>query len=410
MRYASVCSGVEAASLAWESLGWTPAWFAQFDPEHNYKNGPDFPSAVLAARWPHVPNLGDMTKLNQHEVYHNEQFDLLVGGTPCQDDSIAGKRKGMDGKRGVIKDDFVRILEDKQPTWFVWENVPGVLSSNGGKNFSTFLGNLKAVGYSFCWRIIDAQYCGVPQRRRRVFIVGYLGDDWRPPAAVLFEPQSMPGYFKPSKKEREDTTAYTPSSFGGYREGVRTLRAAGGDLGGGSENLVVHGTQDPCVSDKAFALGRNNGGENVLIQNYIPKVAHCLQTTCNDYSRADGFNMIAIPIHDKATRFNGGGVGRKNDGGGNGLGISEDGAPMYSMMTGDRHGVHYEQIVRRLTEVEGERLQGMPEHHTNIIWKGKPAPSGQRYKAIGNSMATVAMHWIGKRIDFVDEVLNDLRS
>ncbi len=303
MRYASVCSGIEAASLAWEPLGWEPAWFAQFDPEHNYKNGPDFPSAVLAHRWPHVPNLGDMTKLNRHEVYQNEKLDLLVGGTPCQDDSIAGLRKGMDGKRGIIKDDFVRILAEKQPRWFVWENVPGVLSSNGGRNFAAFIGNIQAVGYSFAWRIIDAQYCGVPQRRRRVFIVGHLGDNWRAPAAVLFESQADTGISAP----------------------VRKANARG---------------------ERFFSLG------------------------CRAIDRIVVETLSARDYKDPQVMI----------------------APEFA---------------RRITEVEGERLQGMPDHHTNIIWKGKPAPSGQRYKAIGNSMATVVMHWLGKRIDYVDGLLND---
>lgn len=402
MRYASVCSGVEAASLAWEILGWEPAWFAQFDPEHNYKQGPDFPSAVLKARWPHVPNLGDMTKLATQDIYQNEEFDILVGGTPCQDDSIAGKRKGMDGKRGIIKNDYVRILKEKQPRWFVWENVPGVLSSNGGKNFSTFIGNLKAVGYSFCWRIIDAQYCGVPQRRRRVFIVGYLGDDWRPSAAVLFERQSMPGYFKPSGKTEKEPSRST---------GFSVKATSEGGLKDVTMSITVPYDAVIDMASKPLLHLSND------VQRYTPEIAHCLQTTCNDYSRADGFNMVVRPINT-LTRGHSHGVhyatafaqNSRNElrlEGGDGqrtgcLSASSSAKP------GQGHPTIYttDNVVRRLTEVEGERLQGMPDHHTNIMWKGKPAPAGQRYKAIGNSMATVAMHWIGKRIDFVDGVIN----
>ena len=401
MKYASVCSGVEAATLAWESLGWEPVWFSQYDPEHKYKQGPDFPSAVLAARWPHVPNLGDMTKLKEHEVYKNEPFDLLVGGTPCQGFSIAGLRKGLDDSRGQLTLEFVRILKEKQPRWFVWENVPGVLTSNDGRDFASFIGALKSVGYSFSWRIIDAQYCGVPQRRRRVFVVGHLGDDWRPSAAVLFEPQSMPGYFKPSRAQEQGATAFTASSFGAYREGFQTLRASGGDLGGGSETLI---TNAEGAKGLPFLTASNIGK---ILNNQTPLLVGALDTECGfqkqTHQSVKAGHVRALPLHDKATRFQGGGDMRSNDGAGNGLGAYSEADPMYTLTSGDKHGAFISNTVRRLTPVECERLQGMPDHHTNIIWKGKPAPEGQRYKAIGNSMAVPVMHWIGKRIYFVDE-------
>ena len=206
MRYLSVCSGIEAASVAWHPLGWSPIAFSEIDP---------FPSAVLAHRYGSnmpgedlssngVPNLGDMTKFREWPDYAD--VDVLVGGTPCQDYSIAGKRAGMAGERGQLTLTFVELLERYRPTWFVWENVPGVLSSNGGRDFATFLRDVGECGYGWAYRVLDAQYvrtCGrpvaVPQRRRRVFVVGYLGD-WRPPAAVFLEPEGMRGNPAPRRK------------------------------------------------------------------------------------------------------------------------------------------------------------------------------------------------------------------
>lgn len=174
MRYLSVCSGIEAATCAWHHLDWQPVAFSEVEP---------FPCAVLAHHYPDVPNLGDMTKFQE---WPNESIDLLVGGTPCQSFSIAGLRKGLDDPRGNLMLAFGAIANKYRPRWLVWENVPGVLSSNRGRDFATFLGALEELGYGFAYRILDAQYFGVAQRRRRVFVVGYLGD-WRPAAAVLFE-------------------------------------------------------------------------------------------------------------------------------------------------------------------------------------------------------------------------------
>ena len=178
MRYLSVCSGIEAATVAWHDLGWKPVGFSEIEP---------FPSAVLAHHYPAVINFGDMTKYKEWNIEHP---DILVGGTPCQSFSVAGLRKGLDDPRGNLALTYCGILDHFRPTWFVWENVPGVLSSSGGRDFGSFLGAVAELGYGFAYRVLDAQFFGVAQRRRRVFVVGYLGD-WRPPAAVLFERESL---------------------------------------------------------------------------------------------------------------------------------------------------------------------------------------------------------------------------
>ena len=275
MKYGSVCSGVEAASVAWHPLGWEPQWFSEIE---------KFPSAVLANHYPDVPNFGDMTKFK--EWPNDRSIDLLVGGTPCQSFSVAGLRKGLDDPRGNLMLTYLAIAERYRPRWLVWENVPGVLSSNKGRDFGTFLGALGKLNYGFASRVLDAQYFGVAQRRKRVFVVGYLGD-WRPAAAVLFERESLSGNTAPRRtpgksiaptvtqgppfsgtgNERVECEAivpvgYTSSSFGNYSEGVGTIRAAGGDLGGGSETLVpeVAGSLDTeCGGGKLTHQSAKNG-------------------------------------------------------------------------------------------------------------------------------------------------------
>ncbi|XJC79701.1 DNA cytosine methyltransferase (plasmid) [Delftia tsuruhatensis] len=180
MRFLSVCSGIEAASVAWNPLGWKAVAFSEIKP---------FPCAVLAHHYPDTPNWGDMTKFQE---WSDEPIDLLCGGTPCQSFSVSGLRKGLDDPRGNLMLTFGAIAAKYRPKWLVWENVPGVLSSNGGPDFGTFLGMLGQLGYGFAYRVLDAQYFGVPQRRRRVFVVGCLGG-WRSAAAVLFEQESFKG-------------------------------------------------------------------------------------------------------------------------------------------------------------------------------------------------------------------------
>ena len=204
MKYGSVCSGIEAASVAWHDLGWEPQWFSEIE---------QFPSEVLKHRFPDVPNLGDMTQLTQNPTFNEQSINLLVGGTPCQSFSVAGLRKGLADPRGNLMLTFLALADAKKPKWIVWENVPGVLSSNGGKDFGTFLGALGELGYGFAYRVLDAQYFGVAQRRRRVFVVGYLGD-WRVAAAVLFERESLQGNTKPSRKKREEVTSDAEGSIG----------------------------------------------------------------------------------------------------------------------------------------------------------------------------------------------------
>jgi DNA (cytosine-5)-methyltransferase 1 len=207
MRYISLFSGIEAATVAAEGLGWEPVCFAEIDP---------FPSAVLAYHYPEVPNLGDITKVDW--MPYRGKCDLIVGRSPCQSFSIAGKREGLNGASGLMWE-YVRAIREVCPQWVVWENVPGALSSSGGNDFRCLLSALDELGYGLAWRILDTQFFGVPQRRRRVFLVGHFGA--QPPTEILFEPESLRGDFETSRKKREAITARAGRCAEGASKGIK---------------------------------------------------------------------------------------------------------------------------------------------------------------------------------------------
>ena len=440
MNYLSVCSGVEAASVAWKGLGWNPLGFSEIE---------KFPSEVLQHHYPNVPNLGDMNNYKEWN-FGKRSVDLVVGGTPCQSFSVAGLRKGMEDPRGNLALTFCAILDKFRPKWFVWENVPGVLSSNKGRDFGSFLGALAELGYGASYRVLDAQNFGVPQRRRRVFVVGHLGD-WSPTAEVLFEPESLSRHIEESRKKRKDTPR--DSSLGIDTSSPLQARDCNGPNSDGlnktsAKMIPVLGTinkSGPLAARDYKDMGTD--GLNKTSSKMIPTIAHCLETTSNDYSRADGFNMIpektdALLARDykglnsdslasKAivevfenhgtdsrvkemgdtcstvtARWGTGGnnvpfalaentIGRQPLNGGNGDGYTEK-TPMYTLNATGVHGVSNQMAVRKLTPVECERLQGFPDNYTNIK---ENCPDGHRYKAMGNSMAVPVMRWIGERIN-----------
>ncbi|EDZ4356011.1 Dam family site-specific DNA-(adenine-N6)-methyltransferase [Salmonella enterica] len=517
MRYGSVCSGIEAASIAWESLGWQPTWFAEIEV---------FPSAVLANHWPHVTNLGDMTGIAAAVRAGNvEAPDVLVGGTPCQAFSIAGLRNSLADKRGQLTLSYVELanaIDDKRrergekEAIIVWENVPGVLSSKDNA-FGCFLAGLagedeaiepgerpaagKSNRYwrwnkktskhiaawpqrgciygqqrSVAWVIRDAQYFGVAQRRKRVFVVASARKGFDP-AEVLFEFEGVRRDTPPSRKTQTAVTAdagsgaeggshwdnptnphptlnqsnniggigasnqeifaqrgagivgaYRMTAFGEYSgDGTastvkardykdatdlavtysdvsRTLLSKSNDsMAEDLDTYAIHGTQDPDTSHElAHTLGRNHGQENACIAfsykdngaDATTDLSPTIRAGNHDISHANSGQPPAIAYAFKA------GQGAKAGG----IGYAEEQSPtLTSASSGSNltpaviHGV----AVRRLTPVECERLQGFPDNHTLIPWRGKDAadcPDGPRYKAIGNSMAVPVMRWIGERI------------
>lgn len=387
LTYGSVCSGIEAASVAWEPIGLSPAWLAQFDPEHDYSKGPDFPSAVLAHHWPHVPNLCDMTKIaDMLRGGAVSAPDILVGGTPCQAFSVAGMRKGLDDTRGQLTIKFVEIADeiDKQrgaghECIILWENVPGVLSSKDNA-FGCFLAGLVGEDCELvppggkwsnagcvsgpkrtaAWRILDAQYFGVAKRRRRVFVVASARDGFDP-TSVLFEREGVRRDTAPSRETGSVVAALTAN-------GVGTC-GADDNQGQAGHLIAVRGTQDPDTNTElAHTLGRNHGQENAI-------------------------------AYSVALRGREGGATAE-------LGDELAGCLRASTGGGDKPHVLANLAVRRLTPVECERLQGFPDGHTAIPYRNKPAADGHRYKSLGNSMAVPVIAWLGKRI--IKELANGL--
>jgi len=275
VRYLSVCSGIEAASAAWHPLGWTPVAFSEVD---------KFPSAVLAHHYPTVPNWGDMTKFKE---WPDADVDVLVGGTPCQSFSVAGLRKGMDDPRGNLALTYLAIAARYRPQWLVWENVPGVLSSNKGRDFGSILGGMVELGYGIAYRVLDAQHFGVPQRRRRIFVVGCLGD-WRRAAAVLFEQSCLLGNPPPSRKARQ--TAPT----------IPSRRTAGGGL---DTDFDCDGGLIPDVAPTMVANGNRTGGDRPYgtdgdtVTSLIPVIMSSGQANAEIFT--DGSAPTITCLHDR---------------------------------------------------------------------------------------------------------------
>lgn len=392
MRYISVCSGIEAASVAWEPLGWKPTAFSEIE---------KFPCRVLKHRFPDVPNRGDMTKF---EEWPDEPVDLLVGGTPCQSFSVAGKRGGMDDPRGQLAFAYAGILAKYRPRWLVWENVPGVLSSNKGRDFAAFVGELVKLGYGVCWRMLDAQHFGVPQRRKRIFAVGYLGD-WRPAAAVLFERQSCPGDFAPGRKTGEGVAK--PTIVGALTSSLSK------GLGHNKDDMIC--IDKPIATLTArFAKGHGYDGQDInaglphlLVSNTVtakwatgsggPAGDECqnlVLSTPKAFTAAEARRTGTVELKDQVPTLT-----SQTKRGDMTLKAGQ-GNPAVNQPT-----VMQSTQVRRLTPKECERLQGFPDDWTNIPTKGKDCPDGPRYKALGNSMAVPVMAWIGKRLAMVANIL-----
>ena len=450
MKFGSVCSGIEAASVAWHPLGWTAAWLSEIEP---------FPCAVLKHHYPDVPNHGDMTLLPEKILSGQvEAPDLFCGGTPCQAFSVAGLRNSLDDARGNLSltfvgianaIDHVRSLRGDAPAIVFWENVPGVLNTKDNA-FGCFLGALAGesdpitapgerwsnAGCVFgpqrtvAWRVLDAQHFGVAQRRRRVFVVASARDDINP-AEILFEFEGLRRDTPQSRKTGKSSAASTDSGFdsGGLQRTVGALCAD---------------THPGAYSGQDAYTGRliPQPLSYDMKQHHNPQPSDTVQLTTSNCATVRGDTPLIqpIPIHDQATRH-AGKNGDKTMGKGNGLGIGQPGDPMNTLTKGDSHAVAYNispgkgelkddihitdahvsktidasasnpamhqggsaivqaMAVRRLTPVECERLQGFPDNYSNIPWrKAAESPDGPRYKALGNSWAVPVVAWIGQRI------------
>tara|TARA_X000001382_G_scaffold95437_1_gene69867 strand:- start:175 stop:1488 length:1314 start_codon:yes stop_codon:yes gene_type:complete len=437
-------------------MGWKPAFFSEIDP---------FPRAVLSHHYPDVPLHDDFTTIGANQY---GSIGLLVGGTPCQSFSVAGLRKGLDDDRGNLALEFIRLAQRERPQWVVWENVPGVLSSNGGRDFGAFLGALAEIGYGFAYRVLDAQFFGVAQRRRRVFVVGYLGD-WRPAAAVLFERESLSGNSAPSRKARQDTPADFAQGAEVYEchgqdsrvkplgETCSTVTAKYG-TGGGNVPIVTE-TPLRSVSSTLSAMDNEKLGSDQWVDEGKAIIHRAtvgaLDTQCGLAQQAHQSLNSGHYVLERETMgtitarmFNALGARDVEEGAllpavgftpqSSDMAIMQEKCPtlikshehavafaenqqadVYEMNVtnslsggGGKPGQGYQAVreglsVRRLTPTECERLQGFPDGFTQIPYRNKPAdkcPDGPRYKALGNSMAVPVMRWIGERINEVNKL------
>lgn len=470
MRYGSVCSGIEAASIAWEPLGFTPLWFSEIEA---------FPSAVLANHWPNVTNLGDMTKIaDKVKLGSAVAPDILVGGTPCQAFSVAGLRNGLDDERGQLTLSYVelaneidkkRIEQNKPESIIVWENVPGVLSDKSNA-FGCFLAGLAGEDDSLqpagkkwtnsgcvygpqraiAWRTLDAQYFGVAQRRRRVFVVASARKDIDP-TKILFEFEGMRRDSPPCKNSQQTVGTFIASSFGicgetadqavaghvvtgshwdGMYNPHPTLNQSSNAGGIGLSNQELFSQRGgglvkwpaDIVSTLNASFGSKLGLENQHIDGgaslFVPDISHTLLGKNNSSHAADLDTYVVhgsqdpcvnINLANPVARNNGlenvaciasNIIGRSDNAGGNGVGVQDE--LSYTLDTCNHpHSIAHSLGVRRLTPIECERLQGFPDNHTQVPYRNKSinqCPDGQRYKAIGNSMAVPVMKWIGERI------------
>jgi len=417
MRFLSLFSGIEAASVAWGPLGWEPVAFSEVEP---------FPNAVLERHCPKVPNIGDITQITEADIAALGPIDIVVFGSPCQDLSVAGQRKGFQGERSHLFFHAMDVVRWAQRhggcRWALWENVPGALSANRGADFGSVVGALAglddvetpkdgwgkegaAVGNHGLveWSVLDAQWFGVAQRRRRVFALADFGD-WpnRPP--VLLEPEGLRGDSAPSREpgERAAPTISARTKGGG---GLGTDTECDGGLipqGADCFNGEVTGQVSATLGVAGSPI--NSAGPQALVPFDTSQITsktnrcqprdgspcHPLAAGAHAPAVAYGGNNTRGPI-DVATACNAnGGSGRMD----------------FETETFPVHGM----AVRRLTPREAERLQGFPDSYTAIPWRGKPAsecPDGPRYKALGNSMAVPVVRWIGERIEAVQRIEAD---
>jgi DNA (cytosine-5)-methyltransferase 1 len=388
MRYFSVCSGIESASVALAALAWTPVAFAEIE---------SFACAVLAHHYPEVPNLGD---INEFRDWPAAAFDVLIGGTPCQSFSVAGLRTGLADPRGNLALVYLAIAERYRPRWLVWENVPGVLSQNDGRDFGAILAGLVELGYGFAYRVLDAQYVrvdgfcrAVPQRRRRVFVVGHLGN-WRGAAAVLFERESLCWDYPPRRTARQAiaTTLDARADAGGAGRGSDFL------VDGGLIPVDVPDIVSQAVSSKWFKSSSGPSGDEAI--NLIAVADPICANEQRTYTHEGEHNFRLRNVVPVAFAENSRAEFRLENGDGSATGSlkCEGGKPGQSYPV-----IHQGLKVRRLSPRECERLQGFPDDYTLIPYRGKPARDGPRYRAIGNAMACNVMRWIGQRIEMVEE-------
>jgi DNA (cytosine-5)-methyltransferase 1 len=393
MRYLSVCSGIGTDQLA-APAHWSCAGFAEIDP---------FARAVLAHRFPEVPLHDDFTTLDTADV---GPVDLVVGGTPCQSFSVAGKRLGIDDPRGNLTIEFVRLGIRLGARWLFWENVPGVLSSNAGSDFGSFLEVLADGGYQCAWRVLDAQHFGVPQRRRRVYLVACrgAGADVGAVASVLFE-RNRSEWHPPARRTQGQGVAGTVGRGSGNRGWAPDTDRM---------TFVPHVVG--AVSSKwAKGSGGPSGDEayNLLTASLVASTLGADSGAGRRYKQAIAFTSkdAGGDAGEVAPTLRGGNHVDGNANGGVSPAVAFDASDNRHSVPSDttdpvrasgRPAVASETVVRRPTPLECERLQGLPDGHTAVPFRGRAvAADGNRYRAIGNGWAVPVVRWLFARLDRV---------
>ena len=375
MKYLSLFSGIEAASVAWQPLDWECVGVAEIDP---------FACEVLKQRLPNVPNLGDITKITTEQLNDlkktHSNIDILIGGSPCQSFSVAGLRKGLNDPRGNLMLEYIRVVATVRPTYFIWENVPGVLTSNNGKDFGTLLQAMEELGYQLCWRTLDSKNFGVPQRRRRVFLVGSTRNE-KHPFEILFESESLQGDNSESRETRQDNTPKTTASTEEH-DRITLMNPAQ------PSNPPVETHYAPSLIAR-MGTGGNQVPLIVFPFKYTDACKQIKTLTAQDgrlqFTDHQSIDKLIVEKQYASTL-----CARDHKG------ISSD-----SFGHDSQHLVNTKTKVRRLTPIECERLQGFPDNWTQISWRGKKpndCPVSHRYKCLGNSMTTNVIQWIGQRI------------
>jgi DNA (cytosine-5)-methyltransferase 1 len=384
LNYLSLFSGIEAASVAWTPLGWECKGFAEIE---------EFPSAVLAHHYPTTKNYGDITKWKDWGLVPGS-VNLVCAGSPCQAFSTAGLRKGLDDPRGNLALVTLGLVEHLQPKWFIWENVPGVLTSNGGRDFASLLTALGDIGYGWAYRVIDAVHFGVAQRRRRVWLVACRAGDWQSAAAVLFDSKSLcwDSSSVKGKGKADPSNAGKGVDENGLNRCVGAI-CADSHPGAYSGQDAYTGRLIPQIEPVVIDRAAYNQGVNAAYEPHIKQEDH-MATLISKGPRA-----VGQPIAPAITTCKGSRGGCSDEA------VAE--------VTAISEATDYEMRVRRLTERECERLQGFPDDYTKIAWNGKPAdkcPAGLRYKAIGNSWAVPCARWIGERIQLVESIQDEVKA
>ena len=518
MKYLSICSGIESAGLGWHPLGFECVGLTEID---------DFRSAVLQYHFPNVKNYGDFTKLKPSDI--SDRPICIVGGTPCATFSIAGLRKGLAEDRGNLALEFIKCVDRFSPKWVVWENVPGVLSSNEGKDLGTFLGALADIGYGFAYRVLDTQYIrtqrfprALPQRRRRIFVVGCLGD-WKSAAKVLFDTKTLSGYPPPRREKAKGTAKKTTHRLtrsdsyveddiagtiaardyksatdlvedkkdltiihgnhsrvngDGFKKDGATYTLTASEIpsvlcfeqrskdGGAPRihdkghaptlNAMTGGNRQPCVMVEMKQKTSDDNGlihcgdeiKEVTVRKHDVRVAELVKllrdakneknitnkeisnkldvpiTQVEHWFRTDkSFSIPPADIWEDVKKI---------------LGITitdfdaevcefitKEGVFEMSKRVYDTAGTHptlvagndlpnligmdkveRQPVLRRLTPLECERLQGLPDNWTQVPYRGKPkeeAPVARRYEACGRAMSVNVMEWLGTRLMKVEK-------